>query len=468
MKISKNFISIFLILFFVFSFFCFPVTTYAKELSYSDVLSDLQLDDNFLTSDFKEDDDNYSFEVIQVSESNLGEVYLYVFQPAYKTKPLFATKIRLSLGYGKDLDVNDYDLKLLSYKDGFQKYLIKNLNVSRNNLRTYFIVGILRNFNSLLDEAPSVGYISEVNFEVGVVFTAATINGNTVYSSFKEKVIVVTKKEYGNLYYSTGFKLFSYGACNSHVLGYSFNIPFDQLVSVRISFDSTRYRQNHFIGSSPYALGVKHLDVSYNFLDTFYIQDDVIIPIFYPLKERISTSSDFLSSESVDVSLYNRLKECDWVIRFYESSYDDINYTNNYTAGYNLFEVVSDVTMLELSYLENGLVYKMGVVDDLRTGTFYSEGGGGGDDSCVRLTTGTIILIIILVLLAWLLDRIGLLRYVTEGIIWLLKQPFRFFKWCFSKIKKNPKKTKSKNLSSKKIKYRISSKSKKRYRKKKR
>ena len=60
---------------------------------YTDVLDDLQNDENFNPNDYSIIADDYSLQVINLAESNDKEVFVYVYQPSANYKNLVASSI---------------------------------------------------------------------------------------------------------------------------------------------------------------------------------------------------------------------------------------------------------------------------------------------------------------------------------------------------------------------------------------
>ena len=78
----------------MFTPFLIPVS--AAETTYSNVLEDLEKDENFNPADFPENPTDYSLQVITVAEGENGELFVYVYQPSNATKDLRASKINMS------------------------------------------------------------------------------------------------------------------------------------------------------------------------------------------------------------------------------------------------------------------------------------------------------------------------------------------------------------------------------------
>ena len=71
--------------------------SYAATTKYSNVLDDLKRDSTFNIANYPAINDDYSLKVIQIAESIDGELFVYVYQPAAKSKLLIANSINMAL-----------------------------------------------------------------------------------------------------------------------------------------------------------------------------------------------------------------------------------------------------------------------------------------------------------------------------------------------------------------------------------
>ena len=116
--------AVFLSLFCIFqSVLIKPANAEETTDTYTDVLEDLQKDENFNPDDYPAVANDYSLQVIQIAESVNNELFVYVYQPSDETKDLVATEIRMSTPeLGIDSTYKDYKLILLSSQGVFDKY----------------------------------------------------------------------------------------------------------------------------------------------------------------------------------------------------------------------------------------------------------------------------------------------------------------------------------------------------------
>lgn len=73
-----------------------PVIAMAESISYSGVLDDLKKDSSFKPSNYPQNAEDYSIQVIQLAESVDKELFVYAYQPSGKSKNLKASSINIS------------------------------------------------------------------------------------------------------------------------------------------------------------------------------------------------------------------------------------------------------------------------------------------------------------------------------------------------------------------------------------
>ena len=124
------------------------LTAFASSISvdnsFSNVLEDLESDENFVVEEYPVNMTDYSLQIINVAESIDKELFIYVYQPCSPNNRLKATSINMSLqdaGLG-DVDYNLYTLTLLNSNGVFVKYKVDNFVVSADTIRFYNIASI--------------------------------------------------------------------------------------------------------------------------------------------------------------------------------------------------------------------------------------------------------------------------------------------------------------------------------------
>ena len=209
-----------------------PKITYAEEITYSDVLSDLGKDSSFDKTNYPANATDYSLRVIQLAESVNKELFVYVYQPSGdKVK---ASSINISTTINDEISYYNYKLKLLNSNGTLYKYLVQDLTVKTDAVRYYAISSIYRPFDAEIDTQASGGNtITEVNFDVSKQYAFGTINGKPYVNCVDIETIVVTDKFVGFVRYQDGFKLYL-SACDSHFVAFNTDKQMDKLLEADV------------------------------------------------------------------------------------------------------------------------------------------------------------------------------------------------------------------------------------------
>ena len=153
-RFKKCLIALLIALFALISFNFFvsvSMSVYADTPNNTNVLTDLQKDENFKVSDYPDKADDYSIQVIQIAESTAKEFLIYTYQPAQRTCFMLATCVNMSLS--EDVKSTKlYDLEFLSCEGVFCKYKVKDVVVADTDYRYYNITSIYRPWNKDFDD----------------------------------------------------------------------------------------------------------------------------------------------------------------------------------------------------------------------------------------------------------------------------------------------------------------------------
>ena len=376
-----NFLSMtFAFLLFVFILMGSPLPTVARaeviSAKYSNVLEDLQKDDNFNVKDYPEIANDYSLQVIQIAESTDKKLFIYVYQPSHNDVDLLATSINISLT-GKAEDVKNYTLTLISSSGVFDKYIVNSLTISDEDVRTYLIPSVFRAWNKNIDEVSGTdNVINEVVFEVAQTWYATEESGQTVYRCKKIEVITITDRWDGFVDYDAGFDLLAQ-SCRSHFIAFNTDKRIDQLLEATVSF----YHQSVYKYANPFAypqytFGKLVYEDSLELLSTQEGASESIFPWDKTYKwNRILSAEEFLKDPDATLSdtAKKNISSKSWVLRFFESSFSLIPngayFDTTYTA-------VTDVTILRLKFNTDGKTYDLGAVDKKMTADLIPDGHG--------------------------------------------------------------------------------------------
>ena len=428
-----------------------------NTVEYTDVLVDLQKDENFKINDYPANANDNSLDVIQIAESVNKQLFIYVYQPSAFKNSLMASSIRLSVPeVGKDSTYKDYPLELLSKNGQFQKYRVKDLTVKDESVRYYEIVQIERPFSSKIDTAPSNGNtISTVPFEIGQKWEIATINGQTSYRMLDSEVITITDKFVGFIRYWDGINWIP-SSTDSHFVAFNTDKPMDRLMEVDLTYKKSSHTVSYTNGSIT-TESYGSAEEVFTTLDEKGEGENSAngwFSVKYSWK-RIEKTSDFLlQAEEDDIVLTKEgsdsLSKTKWILRFLETKYseetyeitDPITFFTTYKS-YFYSTRVTDVTILRLKFETDGDPYNLGVVDNKQTGstepvgTVDKLGFPNVKDALMRLLKIVLILVAVVVIVVpsclVLSFILPLLKVVFNFLIKVIVLPFKLISKLFKK-----------------------------------
>lgn len=424
--------------------------TYAASNNYSNVLDDLQKDSNFNVADYPSVNDDYKLQIIQIAESTSGELFIYVYQPAAKTKLLTATEINMSLSESVD-GTHLYSVTLLSSVGVFQKYLVKGVKVSSDKIRYYNITSIYRAFIKGIDEdTGNDNTLNELAFPVSKLFKAQTIDNGVIYSCEIEDVLEIRPEQMyvGYVRYSNGIFTFK-KSCDSHYIAFDCDYKITDLYEADVYYEK---RSVSVTGDGSFGVSIKNYgewSSEYAYLtDKQNVNQQPTGWLWGESREynRIQSVSEFLSSTDLLSNAVENIESKQWVLRFFESDVEKA-YSTVYTE-------VGNVSILRLKFKSDGKLYNLGVVSGKNTG---SEKPSNGDPSWLDLlcrwlesVTGVsamiwkiiitvlpfiIVLGIALPVLSVVFPTFGqFLLWCIKGVVWVICLPFKFIKWIFCKL----------------------------------
>ena len=425
----KNLVALAIILICLFSFLSIPNITYATSAntSYSLVLEDLQKDESFNIDDFPVVENDYSLDVIQIAESSDNELFVYVYQPK-ADNDILATSINISTGIEENLSYKNYTLTLIDSSSVFYKYIVNDFVVGDTLVRYYDVSSIFRKWNEAIDDdTGNDNTISEVSYSVSKLWTAYTVGDKVIYECSVTDTIEVTAKYAGFLRIANSYLFPSIGSdyTDAHFLAFSTDYEIDDLISAEVFYVESycKYVQAHYnlgeyIEGKTYILdGPNDKYVEFNANDEGMITGDYNLwPVNYSFK-RIMTVNDFLNVEDLTESAEENLTGMQWVLRFAETVYTgslNPSFTHTYYD-------VSDISILKLSFITDGTVYNLGVVDNKQRGDLIPDNVYEG----MPLWLFILIIVICFVLLVLF---ICFFSKIIKFLGWLLSAPFSIFK----------------------------------------
>ena len=449
----------------------------AAASSFSDVLDDLNRDRNFNYEDFPPDTEDYSLQVIQIAESEQGELLIYVYQPACR-KDLLASSINIAQepnDKDKELEFKNYSLEYLNSTGTLFKYRVQDFKITSDKIRCYNIPTIFRKWNGAIDGEPENApgnYITQVAFEVGKCWYAQAVDGDVIYSMQETETIQITSK------YISFIRYFSYRTpdwfewvfglpLDSNDFVEAWYVAFDTDKSIDLLLEAEVYYTTSVVIKNTSGTNIplerepiieEHTDVlKYDDKSKVELPNDLWGNTYSHSWSLIQSVETFKTSE--DLGDVEGLSDKKWVLRFYQCLFDfNDNSKFGVIAGGS---IVEELTILRLKFLSNGRVYNLGSVDNVQaadkdkkpdkeyrpTSGCNSVGGGcvGIDITLVWVVLGILAVIILLPVLSALLPVFGQalkdifsvvwrgLKALFNGILWVISAPFRVIAALFKK-----------------------------------
>ena len=363
--------------------------------STSTVLDDLRKDSNFNIWDYPVNDKDYSIYVIQIAESNGGNLYLYTYQPFLNSKIMYATDINMSLS--EDVTGTKlYELEFVNADDVFCKYLVKGVKVNDNATRYYNITSIYREWDNGIDGKTGTNNKGEKKaYAVQNIYKVRTENGEKKYSCEPTYVVNILNPYADFLLYTNSKSLPAIpsikhsfeklGFIDAHYIAFSTDWEIDKLLSATVTYvccsaSATAGQFAFFPGKSETTYGKEEICYAYpTYEDKAEVSGSSWTGRKYSYSwDRIQSVSEFISTESnlTDETKTN-LKDRQWVLRFAETKRAQ---TERNVLGYKEYQIdwteVKKVSVLRLEFETDGKVYNLGAVSDSVSGDEFPGNAG--------------------------------------------------------------------------------------------
>lgn len=429
-KVDILFISF--LLMFLFFGWTSPRRAFAtSDVVYSSVLKDLQKDNDFVVKDYPHIDNDYSLNIIQIAESKNQELFIYIYQPSAFSKELRATKINLCIDENK-LTYTIYHLTFLNSDGVFQKYKVEGFEVKKSVVRTYDIASVFRKWDKDIDKGTgNDNTINEVVFEVAKVWQIMTFDGKIYYSCYDTETVEITDKYVGFIRYYNGY--LSFKACDAHYIAFSTDKSIDKLLDAEVYFVTKKmcseyrliggYNEWSYGSASEKQVVLSDLDMATNNPSWLFGQKATW--------KRIQSVSEFVKNNNLTNAVKNEVVKKEWVLNFYETAYDGSD------THYDFFTKVSNVSILRLKFETNGVVYNLGVVDNMQQGS-------GSPSNAPKTSWWKTLLFwvifggVVLALIPFMPALMSLFVWATttlceglvlvlRGLLWLFSTPFSIF-----------------------------------------
>lgn len=359
----------------------FCINARAVASGYTDVLSDLSKDKTFDVSNYPDDPNDKSLQVISIAEGVRGELYLYVYQPCNATRDYRASYINMANEAltDKNIKYQLYSLTWLNSNGVFDKYLVNGFNVKDDAERYYNIAGIYRPFEDDDDSNDLVAVDTKQykSYSVGQAWCAYYYNGALVYEMEKMNVFEYKVFATGSLRYKNGLiisnKVFD-SATDSFYIAFGIgNFDVDKIFDADITYTLStfrKYKPSHLISETTVLIDSKPVTKTLTNSDTASNNAVGLLGKKYSW-ERIQIASVFKEQAQKDANEYfspeetEALDKSQFVFRFEESYYE---YEYDVDSGFmeEIYSECSNFGILRIHFLTaDGEFYNLGAVGDL-------------------------------------------------------------------------------------------------------
>ena len=356
----------------------FSVPAVAAGTTYSNVLDDLKKDSSFNEADYPSVPNDYSLQVIQIAESESGELFLYVYQPGFEEFGLTADYINVAFQdqFDKNTQLKYYKkpLRLLSSEGSLCKYIVDGYEISNEPVRYYSLSSIYRRYVEDVDETfEAIDSIQYHGIPVGKMWTACIYNDVLQYSCHSIEVVPVEITASGEVFYSKNVSIFpsliSSTSIASHYLAFKvYGYDITKVFDMDVTYSLTHWRLDY---SGHEKIQINE-DLIYKESETLYNSQTVKVEsnTWFGTREytwfRIQTVDEFkegLSSAGKALSdeELKDVEKAQFVVRIAET---EVKIGENFFRPENWWEL-EEGGVLRLHFETPEGVYNLGAVSDL-------------------------------------------------------------------------------------------------------
>lgn len=438
-------------------FFVGAGTASADGMVPSAVMSDLAADPSFIPAQWPQMAGSYDLELITIAEGKDDHLYVYVYQPGCsEQKDYRASYIRLSETIDDAIAPKDYSLVFCDRYGVFYKYYVNSFTISHEDVRYYTVIQLLRPYVDGIDVQADYGnFVTQVPFSVNRQYRFVDFGDETFIEAVDIDTVVITDKLVGHVVHSKE-NIINMKHTYMHFVSFRCNHDINDLLEADVSFNTQSYHYN-------VALGYHYYEVEHNSV-TLYAKNEHEIKYGFGNKQHaqwneIESVDSFISKNDIDsiystslVNVYQAeklteqakqdLRNMDWVLQFYQVDERQWRQFIGPAAGLETDYSgcnVTDVTILRLKFVTNGITYNLGVVDNKQTGStepsneskiiVTPEEGTGWIWTLISLA-----LLVVLVIVLW-----PIMPYIIRFIVWVLSLPIKAIKGIGEAAKKRKK-----------------------------
>ena len=409
-----------------------------EERVYSNVLDDLRKDPSFYEADYPADTSNHTIEIIQIAESTERDLFVYTYQRNGDFSDFAATDINMSLSENADY-TKLYSLTLLNSNGVFGKYKVEDFTVSDKVMRYYSIASVYRKRQNVDGAVDDSLVVNKVAMAVSQRWTAITVDDVIHYYMEYEDVVRILNPFAATVRYDSRHVGWAYK--DSHFIAFSTDRRIDTLMEADISYvQEIEYRVVQGVATGRDWTDPEQKDVTVYADDTSSVNTGFFVKRIYTWNN-IQTPEEFIaSSDNLTDEQKSTIRKNQWVVRFLFTDYIPTPQLVGKPDGTVIATHVSEVTVLRLKFMTDGVVYNLGAVSDIVTG----QDIWSGNQSSAGIFSDwfnafwdnvsnwfkkygkwiliAVVAVILLIILAPFLPSI--LSLIVNGVIWLFKGLF--------------------------------------------
>lgn len=421
------------------------------ENKYTGVLEDLQSDETFNAAEYSDIKLHSKTELIQIAESVDQQLFVYlhiVGDDKGFEKIVFNTATSFT-----SLDFRSYEMALVSSRDGFNKYLVKDFNPPQDN---YYRVAITRIEYPVNKPVEGTQQVTYEYYPIEQVWDVRKDNGKIEYNYEYLNTIEVLDKYVGS--HSGGVQegfswSYQYSSwTDTYYIAFSTDLLMENLLEAQIEYVENIETASGIISgdsTKPHNVVIRSDEVSNYENDTFstWLGMSWNTGIDKRTFKSISTPAEFTRDTGITLPKRADDTEFDWVVVF-------LNETQKFDypgVKINFWRYPADTSILRLKFETDGVCYNLSVLDNRTTFipplpeddtswvdrliAFFEKIGKWFEDNWEWIVVGALGVLALILLAPFLPSIVSLIatcfKYLFTGLIWLIGAPIRLIMRLF-------------------------------------